>query len=563
MRTNKVLAFGRSAISAIAILWASSGHGQALPTTPNPASAEPDDGAVEDIVITGSSLRGVAPIGSNLVSIGRDAIVRTGAISATELTNTVPAITTSGSAPVGENVFSYFSPQIHSLAGSASNTTLVIVDGLRMPGGGVQYAQTDPNIIPTSAIQRVEVLADGASSVYGSDAVAGVVNYITRRTFDGVEIGGKHGFADKWHSWDGNAILGKTWDTGGVYVAAQYSYQSPLHNSSRDFLSTGDYRSIGGRNVQSFNCSPATIRTPASGNNVYLTPESTSAVPNVANNAPCNLSIYGDAIQSNARGTVLARVTNTFGKLTTTGTINFNRLKGSRALGPGTITSATAFGPGSGRGGQINPFYLAPAGDAAAAQESVNYAAIRPDNKYGKQSASNDTFYLTGTAEYRFTDKASIKLSNAYGHSVSRLDARGIFCSSCAFLGLNGTSQSSGSTTASNVAGENVVTLNLPLTTTNALDIWRPNGGQTSAAVFNRLYSNNTALVHTNNFYQAKLEGQAELFSLPAGAVRMAIGGEYLTSSQRVESVDPQNTINTSKGATYISYLLKRKVASG
>ena len=59
---------------------------------------------------------------------------------------------------------------------------------MRTPGGGAQFNQTDPNIIPTSAMQRVDVLADGASSVYGSDAVAGVVNFITRRTYEGLQI---------------------------------------------------------------------------------------------------------------------------------------------------------------------------------------------------------------------------------------------------------------------------------------------------------------------------------------------------------------------------------------
>src|SRR3546814_8000427 len=90
------------------------------------------------------------------------------------------------------------------------------MDGLRLPGGGTQFAQTDPNIIPVSAIQRVEVLADGASSVYGSDAVAGVVNFITRRTFDGFEANAQAGFADSYHNTTFNFIWGKKWDTGGV-----------------------------------------------------------------------------------------------------------------------------------------------------------------------------------------------------------------------------------------------------------------------------------------------------------------------------------------------------------
>src|SRR4029079_18734866 len=112
------------------------------------------------------------------------------------LVNTIPALSTNGSLAQGENLWSFYSPQIHQLGGSSSNTTLVLIDGMRMPGGGAQFNQTDPNIIPTSAMQRVDVLADGASSVYGSDAVAGVVNFVTRRTFKGMQLNSSYGAAD-------------------------------------------------------------------------------------------------------------------------------------------------------------------------------------------------------------------------------------------------------------------------------------------------------------------------------------------------------------------------------
>src|SRR3546814_9153306 len=131
---------------------------------------------------------------------------------------------------------------------------------MRIPCGGTRDGQTDPNIIPRSAVQWVEVLADGASSVYGSDAVAGVVHYITRSSFSGAEVAGKVGFADNWHTYDVNGIVGTKWNTGGIYVAAQHTYRSSLRIKDRDFLSRGDFRSVGGRNTNTFNCSPATIR---------------------------------------------------------------------------------------------------------------------------------------------------------------------------------------------------------------------------------------------------------------------------------------------------------------
>ena len=130
--------------------------------------------------------RAQAPIGSNLVTVGVTELEKTAATNLSTLVNTIPALSTNGSLAQGENLWSFYSPQIHQLGGSSSNTTLVVIDGMRTPGGGAQFNQIDPNIIPTSAMQRVDVLADGASSVYGSDAVAGVVNFVTRRTFEGL-----------------------------------------------------------------------------------------------------------------------------------------------------------------------------------------------------------------------------------------------------------------------------------------------------------------------------------------------------------------------------------------
>jgi outer membrane receptor protein involved in Fe transport len=523
----------------------------------------PQPAQIEAVVVTGTSIRGVAPIGSNLVSIGREAVEKTAAINATELTNTVSAITTAGAAPVGENVFSYFAPSIHSLGGSASNTTLVIVDGLRMPGGGTQFGQTDPNIIPSSALQRVEVLADGASSVYGSDAVAGVVNYITRRSYEGLEVSGRVGKGKKWNSQDFNGIWGTNWDDGGVYIAGQYSYQSPLHNRSRDFLSMGDFRPVGGRNTQTFACSPATIRTTASGANVYLSPTATTTVANVADNAPCNPAVFGDTIQDNKRINGLVRVHQTFGNLTVTGTANYNYLRGVRDLPPGTLANITAFGPGSNRTGQINPFYRAPAGEPGAPQEIINWLALTPDGQYGTQAASNDTLFLYGTAEYEINDNWSAKLSNAFGRSRSSLVSNNTFCNSCGILALNGTTQTGGSLTASSASTGNIVALNTPLTAANALDVWSANGGATNASVLRNLYRDNVSNEHWNNYNQTKLETQGTLFQLPAGALRFAAGLEYMWVTQDVEQITTANLGSTLLGGTlFTPFNFERNVSS-
>ena len=87
-----------------------------------------------------------------------------------------------------------------NLRGLGSSRTLVLVDGRRMPYGGVTNSAADINRIPTQMIERVDILTGGASAVYGSDAVAGVVNFIMKKDFEGVEITSQYNFY--WHEND-------------------------------------------------------------------------------------------------------------------------------------------------------------------------------------------------------------------------------------------------------------------------------------------------------------------------------------------------------------------------
>ena len=131
--------------------------------------------ATEEIVVTGSTLRGVAPVGSNLVTVGREEIEATGAQTVQQILKTVPSVV--GLQSAGQAAYGSFdgagtnAPTIHGLGASASNSTLLLLNGHRMPVSGINHVLADPNIVAPLALERVEVLADGASSVYGSDAV--------------------------------------------------------------------------------------------------------------------------------------------------------------------------------------------------------------------------------------------------------------------------------------------------------------------------------------------------------------------------------------------------------
>ncbi len=99
-----------------------------------------------------------------------------------------------------------------SLRGLGPERTLVLVNGRRLaPFAGDDGAAVNVNSIPVSAIERIEVLRDGASAIYGSDAMAGVVNFILTKDYTGVEVGGQYGAPTRsggGESWDVHAVAG-------------------------------------------------------------------------------------------------------------------------------------------------------------------------------------------------------------------------------------------------------------------------------------------------------------------------------------------------------------------
>lgn len=560
----------RVAISA-AIAAASLANGPIFAQERPAAEAQPATSEVtelETVLVTGTSIRGSVPVGSNMVSVGQDTIEKTASINLSSLVNTIPSISTSGSLAQGENVFSYYSPQIHSLAGSSSNTTLVVADGLRIPGGGTQFNQSDPNIIPISAIERVEVLADGASSVYGSDAVAGVVNFITRRTFEGFESNFAYGSADSYDSVDANMIWGTKWETGGVYFAAQYNTSSELMARDRDFTSRGDYRPVGSNN-NSFQCSPSTmtvsaVSSGAAPSGVFLSPDAASAVANTPTNAPCNNSIYTTLVPEQYRLNSLVKIVNDFSdRLTVVGMVNFNRQRTENPQAPGGLTSVTAFGPGQGVLGQANPFFRAPAGAPSATRESVTWLALREDGNHGIIETQADVAYATLNISYDLGRDWTISVEDGLGWNRSAGNSIGTFCNACANLALNGTAQSSGSTTASDIAGQNVIALNLPLTTSNALDVWNPPGSNlTSPAVMRSIYSLNNENTNYNTTNQTRLTVQGPVFDLPAGELKVAVGAEYFWHEQTQKITGSNNTGPTTTGSSFRVYNYERNVKS-
>ena len=514
-----------------------------------------------EIVVTGTSIRGVAPVGSNLVSVTREQIENTSVQTIQQLLRTVPSITAAGNAGQGPAGTSYYSPTIHSLGSSASNSTLVLIDGHRFSLGGQPHPLSDPNIIPPIALERVEVLAEGASSTYGSDAVAGVINFITRSNYKGLEATGQSGFGDSYRTYNAALLWGTTWETGSVMVAYAFSQRSALAFAARDHLRP-DHRPQGGTNFQSFNCSPATIQPGGSGP-IFLTPTGTTSVANNAANAPCDNSVFGDVLPQEVRNNVMAKIKQDVGDRLTLGVdLVYSNRQNTQDTARGGF-NATAFRTGA----QANPFYVNPPGTVpgttAGDRQTVRWQAdeLLGPGAYSANGSIN--YYVSGSLEYRIDDNFRVTALGLVGRDDHKTDSNGQLCVSCANLGLNGTTNAGGSLTQPSIPGTNLIITGLPLTADNALDVWNPAASnRTSAAVRSALIDNRTLAAFNHSITQAKIGLDGSLFKLPGGDVRIAIGGEYLRYGLDVERSRPNNTGPSSRGSEQLALNLGRNVKS-
>src|SRR3569623_474287 len=174
-----------------------------------------------DVVVTGSSIRGVPPTGSNLIRGARDHTILIAAATTPDLLATVPQLNSFNTAPRTSNGgLGSFAPGLRGLPSSA---TLPLMNGHRLISGSTQQTNHDFTLVPELAVERVEIVADGASAIYGSDAVAGVVNFITRNHFSGIETTARYGMADGYTTVSAAAIVGKDWGSGAAALSYQYA----------------------------------------------------------------------------------------------------------------------------------------------------------------------------------------------------------------------------------------------------------------------------------------------------------------------------------------------------
>jgi iron complex outermembrane receptor protein len=598
-RSRISLLLGGSAFLAMAALSSTVAFGQS--------------NSVETVTSTGTIIRGAGPTGSNVITVGQDEIQQIGAVTVSQVLSAVPGLNNFGSAGQGAQNSSdpggASSPTIHSLGNSASNGTLILVDGHRLPYTGIQHNTIDPSAVPVIALQRVEVLPDGASATYGSDAVAGVLNFITRKNYTGIETQGQYSFADNYSNYTAAVLAGHEWDGGSVLVAYQYVYKTPLANGTRDYQTarqdlrlgaladpkafapsisatppngfqsttpadghgaTGPYGVTvpypsAGSNFQNFQCPIATIRAPGNSTS-YLYPynSTTAVVNNLTNfNGVCDETSYGSWLPSENRHTFFASFKQTLGSVSLTVDVDYSsRLEGSINT-RGTFNNVTAFGPNyAGASGSKNPFYQNGTGtnvNLTSEQVSYDFTQLLANEPLTREKTGDTVAFANFGLDWDMGRDWLFSAGATFGTDFDFDRTNNALCVACATLALNGTTNQSGSANNSPASSAiidpaglgTVISETRALNVNNALDVWNAPGpnNRTSQVVLDQLasgFSNTTATQAINDI---SMQVQGPLFTLPGGPMKIAAGGEYTDYTDRQQ----QNTSSSALGPSSVS----------
>ncbi len=229
--------------------------------TSTPASAQDANGEdstsnanaelLEEVIVVGSHIRGISPGGSSPVIIfDRDAIDRTGVATMQQFFEELPQ--NFGGGANGANVGNlgvdrdtgnnFGQGSTINLRGLGTGTTLTLINGHRVSSSN-RYQYVDVSLIPLSAVERVEILTDGASAIYGADAVGGVVNIVMRRDFTGYETGLRYGTVTTggMKEYQVSQAAGWEWDDGHALVSYEFLEQDNLSALDKDFSSNVAY----------------------------------------------------------------------------------------------------------------------------------------------------------------------------------------------------------------------------------------------------------------------------------------------------------------------------------
>lgn len=317
----------------------------------------------QEVVVTGTHVRGEQPIGEHVISVGRESIEESGAATVQDFLRTLPQ--TFGGGPTEDTHYFSAETQTNSglgaginLRGLGARATLVLINGKRLAPSGSEAAFADIENIPLSAVERIDILPDSASAMYGADAVGGVVNFVMRDNFTGAETLARAGSGTQntQREYQLAQTLGSHWDSGNAMLSVEYYRRDALPAAARRYA-TSNLVPLGGSNFDTFLSNPGNI---VIGNRYYAIPRGQNGTALTAGElvpGTQNLSdIYADAdlLPSQRRVSLYGSGTQTL-------------TDGLTLFGNAMVSQRDARQQSTGFEGQIsvpnsNPFYVNPVG---------------------------------------------------------------------------------------------------------------------------------------------------------------------------------------------------------
>lgn len=458
-----------------------------------------------DIVVTGSLIRGIAPAGTNVVSVSQAAVEATGATTVAQLLQTIPQMGSFNDLQKqngGSNFVTTNRPNLRDLPGfttKGNSATLMLVDGHRVVGMGVSVTSPDVDIVPPGIIERIEVVPDGGSAIYGSDAVAGVINFITRKDFKGIEADARYGFGEtNYHTFDANVTAGHSWDTGNAFVSYNYSYNSTFFGRDRDYVRMYP-ANVAGISIPytAIECPGGTVINRIN-NRIYALPYATGAgVAGTANQ--CDYSDSASVYPENKRHSVFAGFSQELSdsikfdvrgfytnKKTYQSLGNFHT---NVNIGPTALSSALTPFPNQ------TAYY---AGPNALEVHNVSFG-WGPDQG-ANQRITLDTWGVTPSVTAKLGDNWQLRVLASYGQSTTDQHTTAI----------NGTA-------LSNAIAAGLV---------NPYEVGLSNPAALAAVTNWEVYGNTR-----QKQFNARAIIDGDLAKLPGGAIKLAVGAEYLYES--------------------------------
>jgi iron complex outermembrane recepter protein len=260
MRNFQSFAFASvSAIASVASL------ASVTPAFAQEAPAAEEEADADDIVVTGTLIRGTQAAGSQTITVDAKRIEQIASTSTNELLASIPQIASFGQRPEGNPrgltaVSAIVRPNLRNFPSTNSTSgalTLIMVDGLRLTGVGTNASSVDPDVVPAAVLEGLDIVTDGGSSLYGADAVAGVMNFRTKRKFEGVKIDGNYGFSTLikgFRNWDAAITVGKSWSTGNAYISVGHNERDAVLNRQTPWANGIVYNAAGVASVNQTVC---------------------------------------------------------------------------------------------------------------------------------------------------------------------------------------------------------------------------------------------------------------------------------------------------------------------